>query len=267
MNQQPRPDRRGFLSTIGAAAAVSALGRAAVQPVGAVEPGVGIARLRLKTAKLEEMRRFYADTLGLKVRDGEGGAIAVQAGTTEIVFEPTEDKGGAGPFYHVAFNIPENKLAAAKEWLRGRCAIVTRADGSDEYHFAAWNAHAIYFLDPAGNIMEFIARHNLKNAGTGPFGVDDILYASEIALVVDDVRASARAAEEDLGMEPFAGSLSDGFAAVGDDHRLLIIAKRGRPWLGGMGSTAQVFPTGAVLRGTRAGKLGVGDLPYEIGPA
>jgi catechol-2,3-dioxygenase len=30
--------------------------------------------------------------------------------------------------------------------------------------YSHWNAHSIFFLDPAGTVVEYIARHDLKNA-------------------------------------------------------------------------------------------------------
>ena len=92
-----------------------------------------------------------------------------------------------------------------------------QANGDDEYHFASWNAHACYFRDPAGNILEFIARHNLKNDRPGEFSARDILAASEIGVVVDDVPGLATDVDRQLGLRPFAGTSAADFAALGDD--------------------------------------------------
>src|SRR5262245_58107489 len=224
----PPPSRRDFLHAA-AALALSTLA-ASAQPPMPDPSNRGILRLRLQTAKLADLRRFYTQVLEFPIIDESKDLITFRAGATEITFTAA-DRGD--PFYHVAFNIPENKLAASKKWLAPRTEILKRPDGTDEYHFTSWNAHAIYFLDPAGNILEFIARHNLRNASDGDFSARDILHASEIALVVDDVNAAVKSAHDQLGLDVFAGSRSDQFAAVGDDHRLLIIAKRNRPWNAG----------------------------------
>jgi catechol-2,3-dioxygenase len=186
----------------------------------------GILQLRLKTHKLEELRRFYTEVLEFPLIARTASSITLRAGGTTI--EYTTAASGE-PFYHVAFNIPENKLAASRRWLAPRCPIVKRPDGSDEYHFPAWNAHASYFLDPAGNILEFIARHNLRNGRDGDFSAGEILHASEIALVVDDVPDVAQAARDRLGVATFAGSASDTFAAMGNDHRLSSSCSAGGP--------------------------------------
>jgi catechol 2,3-dioxygenase-like lactoylglutathione lyase family enzyme len=231
------------------------------KPAAVVDTAPGILELRLKTRKLDDLRRFYPQTLGLPLVRDAVRSITVQAGSTAIVFDAVDENE---PFYHFAFNIPENKLAAAKQWLKPRCPLIKRPNGLDEYDFASWNANAIYFLDPAGNILEFIARHDLKNASAGEFTEKDILYASEIALVVDDVAATIAAAERELQMKTFAHSASTEFAAVGTDQRLLIIVKRGRPWNAGLGKVADVFETGAVLRTERAGQISSPPHRYEV---
>ena len=261
-------DRRGFLRTAAGVAATAVVGSGRVSAVAQPMPpdphcpGILKLRLRAPRAELDGMRRFYADVLGLSAEADDDDRICVRAGGTTIVFDaaPDDDK----PYYHFAFNIPENKLASAKKWLAPRCPLIKRPDGSDEYHFATWNAHAFYFNDPAGNLLEFIARHNLPNADEGEFTSRDILYASEIALVVDDVAAAATAARDRLGVEVFAGSQSEQFAAMGDDHRLLIIVKRGRTWNSGHGRTAEVWPVRAEIGNPGPGRFESEACRFEV---
>lgn len=224
-------------------------------------PCPGIRSLSLQCRRLGELRRFYVDKLELPVLEESSGSLTFAAGGTRLKFTAIDS---GEPYYHFAFNIPENKLPAAKEWMKPRAPLVKRPDGSDEYFFETWNAHSVYFLDPAGNILEFIARHNLANAAAGEFSVRDILYASEIALVVDEVAQAVEGARSSLGLEPFGGAHSDMFAAVGNDHRLLIVVKRGRLWLSQADKPARVFPTHALIHGERKGRLTLEALPYEV---
>ncbi|HWB19418.1 MAG TPA: hypothetical protein VG711_03890 [Phycisphaerales bacterium] len=224
----------------------------------------GIRRLRLETHALEEMKAFYARTLQLEITDSEPNQFTVHAGGTLLTFVGAES---GRPVYHFAFNIPENMFAEAKAWLRTRVAILRNTDGSEDFEFRSWNAHACYFLDPAGNIVEFIARHNLQNARAGDFGPQDILYASEIGIVVDDVRAAAEAVRDELGMRPFVTGMPDpgaDFCAAGDDHALLIIVKKGRAWNVGGTIPAEVFSTQVVIAGDRDGDLKLAGFPYDI---
>lgn len=231
--------------------------------------GRGIIELTLQTCDITALRQFYTQTLGLRLVRDERDTITIAAGGTALTF--VETKAGR-PIYHFAFNIPENKLDAARVWLRSRVAIHRDPDGNEVYDFASWNAHAVYFFDPAGNILEFIARHSLKNASptvpttrvVGPFTPSDILYASEIGIVVDDVAAAVAAAKRDWGLHVFNGTRSHDFAAVGTDEGLLIFAQRGREWSGSDGAQADVYETRAVFSGDRAAQLHLPCYPFDL---
>ncbi len=221
----------------------------------------GILHLNLQTSTLPALRSFYSQTLQLSLSLDSPHQLSIRAGSTNLTFTSATDN----PFYHFAFNIPENKLSSARHWLTSRgVELLKNPDDRDEHHFASWNAHAIYFFDPAGNIVEFIARHGLKNSTEGDFSPADILYASEIGVVVDDVKAAAAAIQAQLGLTPFANPPFDTFAALGDDHRLLIMVRRGRAWNIGGPRPASIFPTTAVLAGPYSASLKLFDLPHHV---
>jgi len=222
--------------------------------------GFGFLRLDLQARQPEALERFYRDLFGLPVTRGADRSITLHAGGTELRFSAVP---AGEPYYHFAFNIPENQLDAALDWVRARVPIIPREDGSEVHDFASWNAHAFYFLDPAGNIVEFIARHNLPNAACGSFGPQSILYVSEIGIVLPDVSAGVAVARREFGLAPFAGSCSDEFAAMGDDHRLLILVHTGRPWHSD-GRPSEIFPTGVILRGERSAEWTPDAGPYRI---
>ncbi|MGI8908169.1 MAG: hypothetical protein ACR2IE_16980 [Candidatus Sumerlaeaceae bacterium] len=90
-----------------------------------------------------------------------------------------------------------------------------------------WN---MYFNDAGGNILEFIARHDLPGSSTGDFGRSDILGISEIGIVVSDVPTFVEQCIRESGMTPFHGYTHPQFTALGDDHGLLIVVPEGRPW-------------------------------------
>ena len=145
------------------------------------------------------MKAFYGKTLDLRIMDEGADRFSVEAGETRLTFiAGTDVAGGRGPFYHFAFNIPENKILPALEWQKARTPLLAipernRAAGYpiDVVDYRHWNAHSIFFLDPAGNVLEYIARHDLKNGNTAKFDWADLLYISEIGLVVDDVIEAA----------------------------------------------------------------------------
>ena len=184
--------------------------------------------LSLLTVNLPVLRAFYGETLGLAVVEESATALSLRAGRTWFTFEQAPP-GWAG-FYHFAFNIPTNLFASARAWLSGRAALLRDSIGADEFDFASWNARACYFDDPAGNIVEFIARHDIDEPAPEPFAGRMIQCISEIGLVSDDVPAAVGTLRERLGVQPYRGAESETFTALGDEHGLFICVKDGREW-------------------------------------
>jgi catechol 2,3-dioxygenase-like lactoylglutathione lyase family enzyme len=183
--------------------------------------------ITLLTSKLYEMRNFYCDILELRIIKENSNEFTVQIGSTDVTFKETELD--IEPFYHFAINIPENKMEEAKSWTKSKVALNTEED-EDEVYFKSWNAHAIYFEDPSGNILEFIARHNLNNRSEHNFSSKDLLNIniSEIGVVTDEVIPFVRRLN-DIGIPNWRDD-SDGLTPVGDENGLFIIVKSDRRW-------------------------------------
>jgi len=230
-----------------------------------------IVSLRLQTAAaLAAMEEFYHDRLGLPVESQNEREITFRAGETPITFVKV-DGVDFRPWYHVAFNIPENKILAARDWQLQRSKLLQvrgEVEGTDTpidvADFAHWNAHSVFFWDPAGNLMEYIARHDLKNSAAGAFATKDILYGSEIGFVADDTRRVAQEIRAATGFGPYRNPESD---FLGSDFGLLLVLEKGRrPWAvyNEAARGFDVFHTQAVVRGVAKGTLKVAELPYEI---
>lgn len=219
--------------------------------------------LRLLTAKLDAIAPFYEKALGLPVTR-RGDTVTIAAGRSRLVFSSATD--GTSPYYHVAFNIPENKLGPAIEWTKDRFELlVDPRTESEIVHFRNWNAHSVFFIDPAHNLLEFIARHTLENANDGAFSPADILNTSEIGVVVEDVPSTAGLLERELGVAAYAAPPNPAFGAVGDENGLFIVVPPGRPgrwpeWRGFGGP----FPTGIVIDAAGSGTLSLPGYPYRI---
>jgi catechol-2,3-dioxygenase len=218
-----------------------------------------ITELCLLTDRLAEQRNFYTRTLGLALLSETETSVTLRAGATRLVFLQAEP--GTHPFYHFAFNIPCNKFALAKAWLALRCPLL-ELNGVDQVTHQAWNAQSFYFYDPAGNVVEFIARYNLPNRTSGVFDSHDLLDVSEVGLVVDDVFSTIDAIEHSLG-EKIWKEKSDTFAAMGDDNGLLIIAKLGRIWLM-TDKPAEAHPVTMTIHASTPLHYKVADFPYHI---
>lgn len=218
-----------------------------------------IAEIHLHTQCLHGQKVFYHQLFGLPLLAESPTSFTVMAGASTITFVATAEPLPAS--YHVAFNIPENQLAAAKQWLAERVPLQQNGD-SDEWFFPDWNAHAVYYLDAAGNILEFIARHNLPTATQQPFAWQSILAVSEIGLATPDVRGFCQQLNARLGLERWRGNDID-FAAVGDEEGLFIVTVNGRIGLAGKWP-AQPLPTTVVVRGTKEQTVTFAGLPYQV---
>jgi catechol-2,3-dioxygenase len=214
---------------------------------------------RLTTRRLEQQKAFYGRILGLPLVEDDGRVVAFGVGTSRLVFVRAES--GGEPLYDFAFDVPRNKFAEAKAWLTGRVDLLER-DGRDEFEFSSWNATAVYFRDPAGNVVELIARRNLPNDSGMPFGPDGLSRVSEVGGVVEDVPAAVRGLERDLGLEVW-NEPSEEFTAVGDETGLLVVVKTGRPWFP-TGEAARPHPVVVVASGDPETIHAPPDLGYRI---
>lgn len=275
----PGMSRRQFLRTTTSTAALwmaahTQIGRAASLLTSAApgsDQGHRIESLRLSTAvPLHEMEAFYHDLLGLPVLEKRTAEVTFAGGLTPITFVKSDPADG-NPFYHVAFNIPENKLLAAHDWQKERTALLPPRENrfddlhdadfpDDVIHFKTWNSHSVFFLDPAGSLIEYIARHDLGNGAEGSFSTKDILYASEIGFVVDDVAEVADGIKKEFSLDNYRGVWT-----VGDEYGLLLVLSNGHPWGSVPGDRPKgIFPTSARIRGKMAAEYKIPGYPYEI---
>jgi catechol-2,3-dioxygenase len=222
-----------------------------------------ITALRLPAANLPAQLHFYTQVLELPLaQPAAPDQFTIQTGRSQLTFAQAGE--GENGRYHFAFNIPPNQFNEAKQWLSGRVRLIHDEQGADEFDFRSWNARACYFFDPAGNVVEFIARHDLPDLATTPFGPHSLLSISEIGLATEDVAATAEVARTVLGLVPYRGSVSKDFTAVGDEHSLLIIVQQGRVWYPNTGVAAGLCPVRLLLtdQGGRIYNL-IGP-PYQI---
>lgn len=219
-----------------------------------------ITRLELLSSDLRAQRDFFADVLELPV-NLTSSALEVKAGETDLVFKQAwSDFEGA---YHFAFNIPENQYEAAKKWITSRIPVLRDKNGQEDFESKTWESISLYFLDAAGNVLEFIARHNLRNAVNEEFGSGQILNISEIGLPSGDVISLANELCKRLGLSVFKQEPNESFTPVGDDDGLLILPIQERIWMPDSGVPAKMLPV--IVQGVTNGKeWEVRGVPYEI---
>jgi hypothetical protein len=131
-----------------------------------------------------------------------------------------------------------------------------------ESFFANINARSFYFCDTAGNILEYIVHYGLNHETEGAFGAASVLHVSEIGLPVEDVPAFADLLQKQFSIEPYGGSISEGFAFLGDISGQLVVVKIGRPWTETI--QAAVAPVRLTISGQREQQVELLPYPYTI---
>lgn len=206
-------------------------------------------RVRLLAAprSLPALTEFYGSGLGAEVV----GEAAFAIGATRLEFSP----GDGEPFYHFALLAPGNRFLEVLDWARERTVLLADSEsGEVVFDFDFWGAHACYFHDPAGNIVELIAHRGIGEADVaGPFAAAELLGLSELGLV-GDPETMANALRRRLGLELWDGSTQPArLAFVGEPGRTLILAPPGRGWLP-TGRPAEPHPVDAAISGTLEGE-------------
>jgi catechol 2,3-dioxygenase-like lactoylglutathione lyase family enzyme len=192
---------------------------------------VKIKEASLKTRDINSMKTFYTEILGMPLTKESEDKFQVLAGSSLLEFtsKNVEDE----PFYHFAFDIPSNKFREAKKWVLSKVKL-NLEDSEDEANFSYIPAHSLYFYDPAGNIVEFISRHDTAEESEEVFTQKSILNISEMSLtVVDAIKTAEKLIElgiKERDRDPISNSSLNfmGKSAIGP---FLLLTQPGRRWI------------------------------------
>lgn len=202
------------------------------------------------TARLEDIKPFYVNTLGLELLEESQHSFTVRVGLTKMIF--AESRTEQEPFYHFAWMIPTNRFQEAKAWAAARVRL-SRYEGEDETYSTNWNSHSLYFEDPVGNILELIAHHTVHNESDSAFSEKDLLQVCEVGLVTEDVLSTVDELEQ-IGLKRWR-AISDTFAPIGDVNGLFIVVKKERVWFFSE-QKANIYPLEVSIRDV--GRLRIG---------
>ena len=201
-----------------------------------------IKKLVLQTSYLETLKEFYSSILELPVQVLTKKEILIKIGSSDLIFTETTE---VEPFYHFAINIPSNKIEEAKDWLGNKVKLLWMEDyKSDIADFVNWHAKSVYFFDPAGNILELIARFDLNNASDEPFSSKQFLSINEAGLAFNKDNFELRVTEL---KNSYSLSYFDKqpplpqFRAIGDDEGLFVVVPEHRNWFP-TSKPAGIFP-------------------------
>lgn len=191
-----------------------------------------LQEITLQTNHLSALYNFYNDVLQLPVKYLSEKNISIIAGDSELIFAASDRSDN--PFYHFAFNIPSNKFEEAFQWLQNRTELLWLHDYKSYIaDFVNWHAKSVYFLDPAGNILELIARFDLNDTAGELFSSKQLRNISEIGLVFPDkdFDKGIKNIMNKYQLHYFAKQPAlPHFRAIGNDEGLFIAVPENRNW-------------------------------------
>lgn len=202
---------------------------------------------------------FYTGVLQLPA-EAEGDLLAVRAGRTRLSFRASPL--GEHPRYHLAFSVPLARFDAARRLVAAHTSLIT-ADGDEVIVHDSWDAVAFYFRDPAGSILECIARRGEAADDNVALAAPAIRSVCEVGLVADDVPAMAAELCGALQLAAFRGSEGETFTALGDEDGLLIVVQRGREWYPSTGLAAFPAPLQLTLTLEDGSRHSIAGPPYR----
>lgn len=203
-----------------------------------------IKHLTLDCANLQEQKYFYTKKFAFEILDESDEHLTLKMGSSHLTFRENRLNKA---YYHFAFNIPYDAIPKAANWLDKKVVIIETDDGKIK-DFSNWEALAIYFLDPAGNIVEFIGRKRVKANTRTVFNEKDVINISEVGLPVFQVNEAYDMIHRKAEIEKF-DCKSSTFCACGDDNGLFIIVDRAEKLWYPTDEAAKTFPMEVVFHG------------------
>ncbi|MFD1885882.1 hypothetical protein [Paenibacillus wenxiniae] len=186
-----------------------------------------IKQLTLYTAPFHRMLEFYTKVLGEDHVHQQADAFTITLKESQIQFRTAA--GETNPFYHVAINIAANHFQAAKTWLSRFGELLTE-NGSDQAYFKFLDAYSCYIEDPAGNIIELIARQQAAPVLDVPFSPAQLLSIGEINITTHDVQQAALLLKQASLPVELDQMETTGLNFVGEQDMFLLLGPVGRRW-------------------------------------
>lgn len=239
----------GLLSAgVGAVSILSSCYDDRLDPLTIPEKPFEITELNLRARRLDQNRFFWETLLGFTVIDApSAGQYTLQVGNTKLTFRQSNTNPDLEatffPQYHFSIAIPSNQVENCLDWVLSQKAVnpatnaeVTIPIWKDYLNEAEiirrnlYNSQSVFIQDPAGNVIELLARHDMNNTATGAFNKGMFIGISEVGIVTRDVRKTAALLKETFGVDEVLGS-SNSFKPIGGATGLLKLIVPGKPWI------------------------------------
>jgi catechol-2,3-dioxygenase len=239
----------GLLSaSVGAASVLSSCYDDRLDPLTIPDKPFQIVELNLRARRLEQNRFFWETLMGFTVIDSPSvGQYTLQVGNTKLTFRqsnlPPNLEATFFPQYHFTISIPSNQVEACLEWVLKQKAFSPNTNeevtipiwndylnGAEIIRRNLYNSQSVFIQDPAGNVVELLARHDMNNTASGEFNTGMFIGISEVGIVTRDVRKTAALLKETFGVDEVLGS-SNSFKPIGGATGLLKLIVPGKPWI------------------------------------
>lgn len=184
-----------------------------------------ITHLELPCLSAPSMAAWYGELFDCVPVATDADSVSFRMGWSRVTFRECPPEVFSPQ--HFAFNIPQNQIQSASEWLASKTTLLVDANGSRIHDFENWRASAVYFRDHEGNNVELIARENMQPHVIGSFHPGQLIGISEIALATEDVVGLALELRRRMAIGPYR-EVSPDFYPIGTPAGLLIIVPIGR---------------------------------------
>lgn len=187
-----------------------------------------ILEIELFSDNINDTEVFYTKVLGLDFVIKSAHSITFKVGATHLTFRLSENQK---PVYHFAFDIPNNQLTEAFNYIGKNTGILEVIPPDKIADFYNWNAKSFYFYDNNGNILECIARYNLDNKSKTLFDSSSFLSISEIGFVSKRVSQLCNELIAKYNIPVFSMQPKlEKFIVLGTETGLFILAEEGKDW-------------------------------------
>jgi hypothetical protein len=218
-----------------------------LEPFTYPENAVKIKELVLNCSNKEQFDRqafFWKNLMGFDVDNQSQSSFSVKIGTSILTFVV----GAQGGVYQFTLEIPENQIENALFWIKKRAKVVPDAQtGAEILHKSKLNTHSLFFNDPAGNHIELIARHKLKNSMQGEFNRNMIYSISNVTVVTRSIKDCKDSLINNFNLYEIPGT-SNSVKIVGGESGTLTFHIPTRPYFPSEDNIASPYRMNIVIR-------------------
>lgn len=176
-----------------------------------------IKELILYTVDIEKTFDFYSKKLKFKVFEYNNFSFKIFITKNNTITFKTTDK--LLNLYHLAFNIPNNKIEWNKEYYEGVLSWI-EYNNKKIIDLVCWGERSLYFYDNNGNILEFITREDNVEMTIGEIGIP----MNNILMKRDKIK-------EILNLSFYKENcMNSNFFSLGSNKGILIFVEEGKTW-------------------------------------